>query len=189
MDDFHQQYPALTLSDFLYTTKDRLTTCAGQAALLDCIIQLIESREGHELAYDVSDLLCMDRIRSAEERQRLPAKHAGETQPRLTMAIELMENNIEEPLSTGEIASLVNISRRQLERLFRRYLDTMPARYYLQLRLKKARQLLLTTNTSIVQIGLHCGFSSGAHFSTAYKSFYQITPREERSKKFHSDQV
>ncbi|SHO56944.1 GlxA family transcriptional regulator [Vibrio quintilis] len=189
MESFSERFPALIVSDHLYTTKDQVTTCAGQAALLDCLIQWIENREGHELAYAISDLLCLDRIRSADERQRIPAKHAGETQPRLTMAIELMENNIEEPLSTGEIASLVNISRRQLERLFKRYLDTMPARYYLQLRLKKARQLLLTTNTSIVQIGLHCGFSSGAHFSSAYKSYYQITPREERSKKFHPDRV
>jgi transcriptional regulator GlxA family with amidase domain len=84
------------------------------------------------------------------------------------------------------IADLVHVSRRQLERLFKRYLDTMPARYYLQLRLKKARDLLQTTNLSVVQIGLTCGFSSGPHFSSAYKSYFEITPREERSKRLYA---
>ncbi|MDW6004822.1 GlxA family transcriptional regulator [Vibrio mangrovi] len=187
MDSFSERYDDISLSDHLYERHDRLITTAGQAAILDCLVDFLEDTEGKDLAYAVSDQLCMDRIRPAQERQRLPYKQfGGDVQPRLTMAIELMENNLEEPLSTDEIAELVHISRRQLERLFKRYLDTMPARYYLQLRLKKARQLLLTTHTSIVQIGLLCGFSSGPHFSSAYKAYYQITPREERSKLLRS---
>ncbi|WNJ97830.1 helix-turn-helix domain-containing protein [Vibrio ruber] len=183
MDSFSERYESIELSDHLYERCERLITTAGLSATLDCLVDFLENTEGKELAYAVSDQLCMDRIRPAEERQRLPFKQfGGDIQPRLTMAVELMENNLEEPLSTDEIAELVHISRRQLERLFKRYLDTMPARYYLQLRLKRARQLLLTTHTSIVQIGLLCGFSSGPHFSSAYKAYYQITPREERSK-------
>jgi AraC-like DNA-binding protein len=54
-----------------------------------------------------------------------------------------MEANIEEPLSTDDIAGLVGISRRQLERLFKQYLGSLPSRYYLELRLQRARQLLL----------------------------------------------
>ncbi len=100
-----------------------------------------------------------------------------------------MESNLEEPLSADMIADLVHVSRRQLERLFKRYLDTMPARYYQQLRLKKAQELLQTTNLSVVQIGLSCGFSSGPHFSSAYKAFFEITPREERSKRLFADRT
>jgi len=97
-----------------------------------------------------------------------------------------MESNLEEPLSSDMIADLVHVSRRQLERLFKRYLDTMPARYYLQLRLRNAQKLLQTTNHSVVQIGLMCGFSSGPHFSSAYKQFFEVTPREERAKRFYA---
>ena len=127
----------------------------------------------------------MARVRSGDERQRLSKPSlGGNSQPSLTMAIDLMENNIEEPLTTDEIAELVLISRRQLERLFKRHMDTMPARHYLQTRLKRARHLLQNSNLSIVQIGLSCGFSSGPHFSSSYKSFYHSTPREERIKFF-----
>jgi transcriptional regulator GlxA family with amidase domain len=104
-------------------------------------------------------------------------------QPKLTEAVALMEANIEEPLSTDEIATLVGLSRRQLERQFKQFLDSVPSRYYLELRLTKARALLLDTNYSIVQVGLMCGFSSGSHFASAYGTHFGIKPRDERQRK------
>ena len=93
--------------------------------------------------------------------------------------------NVSVSLGTDDIAQLVGLSRRQLERQFKQYLGTMPSRYYLELRLKKARQLLLESNSSIVQIGLMCGFSSGAHFSTAFGAQFGLTPRAERQRKMN----
>lgn len=184
MDDFKEGYPDLSLSHDLYQTDLRLSSCAGQLAIVDHLLGYLEQHEGNSLVNQISDYLCMDRVRGAGERQRLPCHSLGgeDLQPRLTMAIDLMENNIEEPLATEQIAELVSISKRQLERLFRRYLNTMPARHYLQIRLKRAHHLLQSSSKSIVQIGLMCGFSSGPHFSSAYKSFYQTTPRQERAK-------
>ncbi|MFW9606425.1 MAG: helix-turn-helix domain-containing protein, partial [Pseudomonas sp.] len=72
-------------------------------------------------------------------------------------------------------------SRRQLERIFRQGLNSVPSQYYLELRLTRARQLLQQTSKSIIQIGLSCGFSSGPHFSSAYRSFFGITPRDDRN--------
>ena len=85
--------------------------------------------------------------------------------------------------SLTEIAQLAGVSRRQLERLFKQYLGSLPSRYYLELRLQRARQLLRDTNHSIVQVGLMCGFSSGSHFSTAFGALFGKTPREERQRK------
>lgn len=184
MDDFKDCYPDVSLSHDLYQTDLRLSSCAGQLAIVDYLLGYLDRQEGASLANQISDHLCMDRVRGGSERQRLPSQSLGgeDLQPRLTMAIDLMENNIEEPLATEQIAERVSISRRQLERLFKRYINTMPARHYLQIRLKRAQHLLQTSNKSIVQIGLICGFSSGPHFSSAYKSFYQTTPRQERAK-------
>ncbi|TEW54154.1 helix-turn-helix domain-containing protein [Psychromonas sp. RZ22] len=184
IDHFKDRYPEVTVSHELYQTKQRISSCAGQLATLDYLIDYLSQHEEADLINQISDHLCLDRLRVGSERQRLPNKSlAGEDlQPKLTMAIDLMENNIEEPLASDEIAELISISRRQLERLFKRYLNTMPARHYLQIRLKRAQHLLQTSNKSIVQIGLSCGFSSGPHFSSSYKSFFQLTPRQERAK-------
>lgn len=159
-------------------------TCCGGTASIDFSLTLIHALFGAEQQAHVMEALCVERVRNGDERQRI-ALHTrfGVLQPQLSEAVTLMENNIEETLSTDDIAQLVGLSRRQLERQFKQYLGTMPSRYYLELRLKKARQLLLESNSSIVQIGLMCGFSSGAHFSTAFGAQFGITPREERQRK------
>jgi transcriptional regulator GlxA family with amidase domain len=91
-----------------------------------------------------------------------------------------MEANLQEPLPTHEIARLVGVSRRQLERLFKQHLDDMPSRHYAELRLARARRLLQHSGQSILQIALACGFASGSHFSNAYRARFGHTPRDER---------
>jgi transcriptional regulator GlxA family with amidase domain len=159
-------------------------TCCGGAASIDFALTLVDILFGATVQAQVKEVLCVDRVRGQEERQRVALQaRFGLLQPKLTEAVTLMEANIEEPLSTDEIAQLAGISRRQLERLFKQYLGSLPSRYYLELRLKRARQLLRDTNHSIVQVGLMCGFSSGSHFSTAFGALFGNTPREERQRK------
>jgi len=91
-----------------------------------------------------------------------------------------MEANIEDPLTPDELSGLVKISRRQLERLFRSYLNCTPTQYYLGLRLRNARRLLLQTEKAIIDISLVCGFSSAPHFSKCYRDMFGLPPRDER---------
>jgi transcriptional regulator GlxA family with amidase domain len=172
------------LTPHLFECDGRHLTCCGGAASIDFALTLIEHLLGSGTGAAVKEALCIDRVRSADERQRVALQaRFGVLQPKLSEAVTLMEANIEEPLSTDDIANLVGLSRRQLERLFKQYLGSLPSRYYLELRLQRARQLLLETNHSIVQVGLMCGFSSGSHFSTAFGTLFGNTPREERQRK------
>ena len=175
------------ITPHLYEIDGRRLTCCGGAASIDFALTLVECVFGAGVQAQVKEILCVDRVRGPEERQRVALQaRFGVLQPKLTEAVTLMEANIEEPLSTDEIAQLAGISRRQLERLFKQYLGSLPSRYYLELRLQRARQLLLDTNHSIVQVGLMCGFSSGSHFSTAFGALFGNTPREERQRKLGS---
>ena len=170
----------------LYEVDDNRLTCCGGAASIDFALTLVERIFGATLQAQIKEALCIDRVRGMEERQRVALQaRFGALQPKLSEAVTLMEANLEEPLSTDDIAGLVGLSRRQLERLFKQYLGSLPARYYLGLRLQRARQLLLDTNYSIVQVGLMCGFSSGSHFSTAFGALFGNTPREERQRKLN----
>jgi transcriptional regulator GlxA family with amidase domain len=172
------------MTPHLFEIDGRHLTCCGGAASIDFALTLIEQLFGSGIGAAVKEALCIDRVRGADERQRVALQaRFGALQPKLSEAVTLMETNIEEPLSTDDIANLVGLSRRQLERLFKQYLGSLPSRYYLELRLQRARQLLLETNHSIVQVGLMCGFSSGSHFSTAFGALFGNTPREERQRK------
>ncbi len=172
------------LTPHLFEIDGRHLSCCGGAASVDFALTLVECLFGAGAQAAVKEALCVERVRGHEERQRVALQaRFGALQPKLSEAVTLMEANIEEPLSTDDIANLVGLSRRQLERLFKQYLGSLPSRYYLELRLQRARQLLLDTNNSIVQVGLMCGFSSGSHFSTAFGALFGNTPREERQRK------
>ena len=183
-DDFSERFPKVIATSHLFDwDRDRLTACGG-LAVLDLLLAVLARDHGAELAGAVSEELVVERIREGGERQRIPLQNRlGSSHPKLTQAVLLMEANIEEPLTTDEIAQPGCVSRRQLERIFKQYLNRVPSQYYLELRLNKARQMLMQTSKSIIQIGLSCGFSSGPHFSSAYRNFFGATPREDRNQR------
>ncbi|ALT77665.1 GlxA family transcriptional regulator [Paucibacter sp. KCTC 42545] len=158
-------------------------SCASGGASLDLMIAWLGGLHGERLAQDLTLRLGLERARGPGERQRRPVAEQRGGSPKLAEALSLMEANLSEPLPTEEVARLVGVSRRQLERLFKQHLDALPSRYYLALRLNRARRLLQQSSQSILQIGLSCGFSSGPHFSNAYKTHFDKTPRDERSQR------
>ncbi len=171
------------LSPAIIEHTGKWTTCCGGTAAIDLALGLVRDTLGTQLASTIQDMLCIERIREPAERQRvaLQTQFSGLT-PKLSEAVALMEANIEEPLQAEEIARLVGVSRRQLERLFKQHLNAVPSRYYLDIRLARARRLLRESRHSLLQIGLMCGFSSGPHFSTTYRTVFGLTPREERQR-------
>ena len=178
-----EDFPEVVVTDDLFLIDRDRITCAGGQAAMDMMLKLIESRHGNKLVTLISEQFMCERIRSSDDRQRIPLHLAlGSNQPKLTEAVTLMEANIEEPISLDELSSYVGISRRQLERLFQKHLNCVPTRYYLNLRLNRARLLLLQTSKSIVDIALACGFISAPHFSKCYRDLFGIPPRDERRK-------
>ena len=123
----------------------------------------------------------MERVRDSTDRQRIPlAARIGGSYPSITLAAQLMEANIEEPLSIVELAQLCQTSQRQLQRLFRRNLSLTPEQYYVAVRLGRARRLLQQTSMSVMDITVACGFRSPCHFSRSYRALFGHAPSRER---------
>ena len=176
-----ENFPQLVISTELFEIDRNRITCSGGTAPLDMMLQLIGRQQNHELAGAISEEFTCERIRGRHDRQRIPLRlRLGTSQPKLVEAVSLMEANIEEPMSPDELARHIGLSRRQLERLFQKYLNCVPTRYYLELRLRRARQLLLQTSMSIVDVAFACGFVSAPHFSKCYRDHFGIPPRDER---------
>lgn len=178
-----KRYPGAVFTTGLFEfDRNRISAGAG-AAVTDMLLHWLGKRHGSIFAAEVAVALGLERMRGGDERQPVPASsQPAVASARLKDALELMAANLAEPLPAEDIAQLVGVSRRQLERLFRQHLDTLPSRYYLELRLKHARRQLKQTTLSILQVGLVCGFTSGSHFSTTYRNYFGYTPREERAR-------
>ena len=179
--DMHDEFPHLVVSSGLFELDRDRYTCSGGTAPIDMMMTLIARERGRALSDRISEGMLCERIRDGSDRQRMPLRmRLGSSQPKLVEAVELMESNIEEPMTLDELATHVGISRRQLERLFQKHLQCVPTRYYLEIRLRRARALLLRSSRSIVDIAFACGFVSAPHFSKCYRDFFGIPPREER---------
>ena len=175
-------FPRIIASEQVFEIDRERYTCSGGTAAMDMMIQFIDDMAGSETAATVADLLVHERVRDRGDRQRIPLRHhIGTGQQRLSGAVALMEANVEEPMSLGEIAGYIGISERQLERLFETHLASTPSAFYMDLRLARARQLLLHTGGSIGDVAERSGFASAAHFSRRYRARFGVTPRKDRA--------
>ena len=178
---FEDAFPEIDCSHGLYVTDRDRWTGSGGITGLDMMLQLIERDHGPALSRSVGNQFQVDRIRNAGVDQRPGALERIDTLPApMQKAITLMMSHVETPLSMAEIARLSGLNIRRMERLFRAHLDTAPARFYRRLRLERARDLLLHTNLSTLEIGFLTGFSSSSHFAMSYARAFGTRPSEVR---------
>jgi len=176
-----EEFPRVKISDQLFTIDRDRYTGSGGTAPLDLMLNLIERKLGAKLSRLVSEQFILDRVRKDTERQYIPLRaQIGLSNRGLIRVAHLMEQHIEKPLSLEAIAKSSGLSRRQIERLFKRDLNCVPKRYYLQMRLRRARELLLQTAMPIMDITAACGFQSTPHFSKCYRNHFGHPPSAER---------
>lgn len=176
-----EQFPHVKTTTQLYTIDRDRITCTGGGTPLDMMLTVVTRHHGIALTRGICDMFVYDRVRADSEQQRVPLRRLlTSEQPKLAEITELMENNLEEPIELDELAQFVGVSRRKLERLFLKHLGCTPSRYYLKLRLDRARQLLKQTSRSIIEISAMCGFVSPPHFSRCYRKYTGHSPKQER---------
>lgn len=178
---FAEVYPTIEVTQELFEIDRNRMTCAGGTAAMDMMLHMVAQRHDQELAVAVSEQFIQNRIRNPSDHQRMRlSSRLGVHNPHIVRVVERMENNIEAPVPTATLARDAGISLRQLERLFASQLGQTPQKYYLQLRLVRARELLQQSEMQIISIALACGFASAAPFSRAYKAHFGCTPQQER---------
>ena len=178
---FAEAFPKANVFADLFEVDQNVYTCAGGTAALDMMLKLIGEDYDDSLVNRVCEQVLTDRVRSPTDRQRLPLRaRLGVQNAKVLSIIELMEANLSEPLSLIEVAGHVGLSRRQIERLFRTEMGRSPARYYLEIRLDRARHLLVQSSMPVVEVAVACGFVSASHFSKCYRELYSRSPQQER---------
>ena len=174
-------FPNINVRRNLFTIdRDRFTSSGGIAPF-DMMLKIIRDRYDLTVSSAVAEQFISDRIRRGDDEQRIPLKHLiGSLSVQLMSAVQLMEANIREPINQTDLAAYMGLSTRQLQRLFKQYLSCSPSRYYLQLRLQRAKNLLQQTSLSILEVTDESGFISVSHFSKSYKIYFGYPPSIER---------
>lgn len=181
-DALLEQFPQLIVSNHLVEIDRDRYTCSGGVSPLELMTWLLSRPPGSRgLAAHVSDLLVAQQ-RGTDERQSVPLRQRFSHAPGpLVDALEMMESNVEEPLTPAEIAGYLGVSRRTIERLFQRQLGLSPAQKYLEIRLEKARLAMLRGNRGLDEVAQSVGFGSPSHFIERYRQAFGRTPAADRA--------
>ena len=181
---FIEAFPDLTPSPQRFEKDGDLMTSGGGVAATEMMISVIAKDYGEDFAIAVSDM-CLNGpdVTTRTEQRSSIAKAISSRNPRVLSVLRAMYDNVETPLTLSELAASAGISRRQIERQFRQLLDEAPAQTYRNIRLDRARTLLMETNLSMIEIAMATGFNSNAVFSRHYKERYGETPRGHRRRK------
>lgn len=181
---FQETFPKADVYADLFEVDGNVYTCAGGTAALDMMLSLVDEDHDETLINAICEQALTDRVRGPHDRQRLPLRaRLGVQNARILSIIEMMEANLSEPLTLIEIAEHAGLSRRQIERLFRQHMGRSPARYYLEIRLDRARHLLIQSSLPVVEVAVACGFVSASHFSKCYRELYGRSPQQERAER------
>ena len=178
-----EEFPDLEITNDLFEIDGNRITCSGGTASLDLMLNLITVAHPtlpRKFPINLYTIVSGNPLTDREWNfarvsvsviQNSGCRQSDGRKPRRTT-------------SSDRDCKKTNLSTRQLERLFRKYLNTTPTRYYLNLRLARARHLLRQTSMSILSVALACGFVSASHFSKCYREYYGRTPRAERNPRY-----
>ncbi|WP_233855073.1 GlxA family transcriptional regulator [Paraburkholderia sp. HD33-4] len=162
--------------------RDRLT-CAGGIAPVDMMLDIVRRSMGLGTVAMISNQFSLNSVRSTDARQKT-TRH-GSSRSLVSAITELMESNIEAPLSLDTLSGRSGLSERQLSRTFKIAVGQPVMKYYRSLRLRHARQLLLQSSFSLTEVCVASGFQSHARFATSYREEFGLTPGQERERGEH----
>ncbi len=170
---FQEQFPDTIATEQLFTEDGRIMTCSGGTAGIDLMLHLIQQEHGECLTGEISDQIIHHPVRLPDAPQRRTLGRGIETLNLVVRAaIDLIENNISEPLSVPRIAAKINVSQRQLERKFSAAMGCSVVQFGLLLRLQHARVLLISTELGVREIATASGFNSLSHFAFSFKKCF-----------------
>lgn len=181
LDSFVEEFPKVRVTGNLFEIDRQRFSACGAAAAMDMMLHIIGSHVGARVASAVAEEFIYNRIRKADDPQRLDAAvRMGTGHPRMRRLLAALDRRTDESMTTGQMASLERISDRELRRLFRTYVGVSPQAYHRRLRVEKSRNMLRQTDLPIAEVALQCGFASASDFSRAFKREFRVSPGVER---------
>ena len=177
-----EAFPAIRLSGNIFAIDAGLLTCSGGTAVVDMLMRLVTHDHGRDICEQLQSHLHVERARTECDPQQTVPLVAINARPRkFQTAIRQMEAQLQTLTSPNHIAAQIGVTTRHLQRLFQAHTGASPGRFYMNLRLRKARLLLQQTRMPVLDVAVAVGFTSHSHFSKRYRERYGVTPVKHRA--------
>lgn len=179
---FRERFPDHEVrSDRIFNLDRSRGSCAGGSSAADMAAMIVRKHISREAERNALEVLQIDKARTALAIQPRRPLSLESKDPRIQAVLIAMDRHIEGKVPIEELAASVGLSRRHLERMFLAELELSPALVYRRLRLERAKQLLLETDASMIEIALDVGFENASNFSRAFSQLFGQTPSRLRA--------
>ena len=178
-DMFRKRYPQVQLRhDRIFIDHGRLYCSAGVSAGLDLSLYLVEKFCGRQAAVESAKTMVLDMGRESQspyERLSFPKDHGDRL---VVKAQEWIEQHQSEPIDYERLARDLRMSRRSLERRFKRSVGVTPLGYLQGLRVESAKRLLEEGTRTFSEIAYHVGYEDIPFFRKIFVRLTGLRPNE-----------
>ena len=186
--DFIERFPTVNadaiVADRLFAIDRRRITCSGGRASIDVAAAILLRHLDHATVQKALRILLVGEMQNGNAPQPHPPGLEPATHPKVKRAVLLMEQHVGRNIPLEELASKLNLSPRQLERLFKAETGKSPRAFANVLRLRTAAWLLTSSDRTVADIASSCGFSDASHLGREFRKQFGVPPvmfREQRS--------
>ena len=184
--DFLERFPAanpdLLIADRLFVIDRRRITCSGGRASIDVAAAILLRHFDHATVQKALRILLVGEMQKGNAPQPHPPGLEPATHPKVKRAILLMEQHVGRALPLEELAYKLDMSTRQLERLFKAETGKSPQAFAKQVRLRTAAWLLTSSDRTVADIALGCGFADASHLGREFRKQFGVPPAAYREK-------
>lgn len=182
-DNFRQRYPEVDLVDEkIMTEEDCIYTSGGAYAFLNLLLHLIEKHAGREIAILASKAFSIDIDRDSQSRFIIFEGQKDHEDKKVIEAQKFIENNYEETIRVDDLAKKLAVSRRTLERRFKKATSNTVTEYVQRVKVEAAKKDLEISKKNVSEVMYDVGYSDTKSFRNLFRRITGLTPLEYRNK-------
>jgi transcriptional regulator GlxA family with amidase domain len=165
----------------LFVHDRNITTSAGVASGIDMALSLLERQQGPVFAAQVARLMVVYMRRNgAHSQSSVYLDYRTHLHSEVHQAQDYLIEHVSECVPLNDLAEVVGISTRSLNRLFKEATGLTPVQYHQQLRLELAATLLSNLDLTIEEVATKCGFEDVRHFRRLWLRQFGMSPSASR---------
>ncbi|MBF0199674.1 MAG: helix-turn-helix domain-containing protein [Planctomycetes bacterium] len=124
---------------------------------------------------DIQKFFCETMEKFSQEVSSSPKKRENTL---ISKSIQYVEDHIQESISADQLARELYISPSHFRKLFRESMDCAPSQYIARKKMEKAQEMLGDTDKNITEVAMSLGYNDSNYFSTVFKKWVGLSPRE-----------
>ncbi|MDI1465325.1 helix-turn-helix domain-containing protein [Catellatospora sp. KI3] len=179
--DFAHRYPRVKVDpEVLYVDEGEVLTSAGTGSAIDLCLHLVRQDFGAAVANEVARRMVVPPHREGGQAQFAQPLARGEARSEIAPVLGWARDRLDQPLTVAQLARQAHLSPRTFARRFRDNLGVSPLQWLLEQRIRRAQELLETTDEPVERIAARVGFGTAVNMRTHFRRFTSVPPQTYR---------